>query len=122
MLRKLEKYGIRGLPLEWFRSYLNDRAQFVQIGNVKSNTLSMKSGVPQRSTLGSLLFLIYINDLPNSSDLFQFRIFADDTNIFYSSKTQNDLQNTVNDELKKVYTYCVSNKLSINLKKKQITC
>jgi hypothetical protein len=99
-LRKLERYGIRGLPLEWFHSYLSDKAQFVQIVNVKSNVLTMKCGVPQGSTLGSLLFLIYINDLPNSSDLFQFRIFAD-TNKFYSSKTPNALQNTVNEELKK---------------------
>jgi hypothetical protein len=101
LLRKLEKYGIRGLPLEWFHSYLSDRAQFVQIGNVKSNVLTMKCGVPQGSTLGPLLFLIYINDLPNSSDLLQFRILADDTNLFYSSKTPNALQNTINEELKK---------------------
>jgi predicted nucleic acid binding AN1-type Zn finger protein len=77
----------------------------------------MKCGVPQGSTLGPLLFLIYINDLPNSSDLLQFRILADDTNLFYSSKTPNALQNTISKELKKVYQYCTSNKLPINFKK-----
>ena len=115
-MRKLEKYGIRGLLLEWFHSYLCGRAQFVQIGNVKSTVLTMKCGVPQRSTLGPLLFLIYTNDFPNSSDLLQFRIFAN-TNLFYSSKTPNALQNTINEELKKIYQYCTSNKLSINFKK-----
>ena len=117
LLRKLEKKGIRGLPLQWFLSYLTNRAQFVQIGNVKSDLLTVKCGIPQGSTLGPLLFLLYINDLPNSSDILQFKIFADDTNIFYSSKNPNMLQNVINDELIKVYQYCSANKLSINFKK-----
>ena len=117
LLNKLEKYGIRGLPLQWFYSYLSDRAQFVQINNTKSDKLMMKCGIPQGSTLGPLLFLIYINDLANSSDILKFRIFADDTNIFYSSKNLDELQNVINNELSKVYTYCIANKLSINFTK-----
>ena len=117
LLKKIEKYGIRGLPLQWFSSYLNNRAQFVQIGNDKSDMLAVKCGVPQGSTLGPLLFLLYINDLPYSPDILQFRIFADDTNIFYFSKSPNILQKVVNDELNKVYQYCLANKLSIHLEK-----
>ena len=71
--------------------------------------LTMTCGVPQGSTLGPLLLLIYINDTPNCSNKLQFRIFADDTNIFYS--------NTSIDEVEKLFHYCATNKLSINLKK-----
>ena len=95
--KKLEKYGIKGLPLQWFYSYLTKRVQFVQIGNVKSDVLTVKCGIPQGSTLGPLLFLLYINDLPNCSDILQFRIFADDTNIFYSAKSPNILQRVINE-------------------------
>ena len=100
-----------------FYSYLTNRVQFVQIGNVKSDVLTVKCGIPQGSTLGPLLFLLYINDLPNCSDILQFRIFADDTNIFYSAKSPNILQRVINEELNKVYQYCSANKLSINFKK-----
>ena len=81
LLRKLEKYGIRGLPPELFLSYLSNRTQYVQVGNIKSASLTIRCGIPQGSTLGPLLFLFYIlNDLPDSADALQFRIFADDTN------------------------------------------
>ena len=62
-----------------------DRKQFVQIGNDKSSLLEMTCGVPQGSTLGPLLFLIYINDIANSSNKLTFRLFADDSNICYTS-------------------------------------
>ena len=117
LLRKLKKYGIKGLPLEWFHSYLSIRTKYAQIGNIKSASLTFRCGIPQGSTLGPLLFLFYINDLPNSTNAFQLRIFADDTNILYSLKKLNLLQTVINDEMHKVYQYCSASKLSINFTK-----
>ena len=67
LLSKLYHYGIRGIPLDWFENYLHNRTQFVKIGSSQSNTETITCGIPQGSTLGPLLFLLYINDLPNCS-------------------------------------------------------
>ena len=76
-LTKLEHYGFHGTPLKWFENYLKGRNQFVNIRGQKSSTKTLLTGVPQGSILGPLLFLIYINDLPNAVDLFSL-LFADD--------------------------------------------
>ena len=120
LLAKMNKYGIRGLPLEWFSSYLKERKQYVKIGNNESSKKTITCGIPQGSTLGPLLFLLYINDLPNCSDKLLFRLFADDTNIFYSSGSARDLETVVNQELTKILEYCAANKLSINFKKNKL--
>ena len=78
---------------------------------------SVICGIPQGSTLGPLLFLLYINDISNSSDKLFFRIFADDTNIFASSHNAKELENTMNMELTHMKRWCDINKLSINGKK-----
>ena len=77
LLRKLEHYGIRGKAQIWFRSYLANRKQYVSLNGVPSELKQTTCGVPQGSCLGPLLFLVYINDLPNISEVLQFYLFAD---------------------------------------------
>ena len=82
-----------------------------------SVTSTMTCGIPQGSSLGPVLFLIYINYLPNCSNALTFRIFADDTNVFASARNLKDLEEIVNSELKKVKIWCDVNRLSINFTK-----
>jgi len=86
LLTKLNHYEVRGKAYDWFQSYLSNREQFVDIDGYKSDSLSITCGVPQGSILGPLLFLLYINELPNTSKLLSFHLFADDTNIYCSRK------------------------------------
>ena len=104
LLKKLDHYGIRNSALEWFRSYLTNRKQFVYLNGESSICRDMLSGVPQGSCLGPLLFLIYINDLPNSSELSNFHLFADDTHLYYESNSIKEIEHKVNKELKKIST------------------
>ena len=117
LLDKLEYYGIRGTALNWFKSYLTDRAQKVSINGQLSNSNKIKSGVPQGSVLGPLLFLLYINDMPSVSKLLKFHLFADDTSIFFSDQNLRNLENTVNHELTKVSDWLTANKLTLNVEK-----
>ena len=87
------------------------------MGNTISSKQTMTFGIPQGSSLGPVLILIYINDLPNCSNALTFRIFADDTNVFASARNLKDLAEIVNSELKKVKIWCDVNRLSINFTK-----
>ena len=92
LLHKLDHYGVRGIVNNWFKSYLIDRVQTTQCGDNISTKETTRYGVPQGSVLGPLLFLIYINDICVSSKVFQFYLFADDTNILYAEKNLNSLE------------------------------
>ena len=87
LLQKLDHYGVRGVINNWFASYLLGRQQTTQIGvkNISKKEVIL-SGVPQGSVLGPLLFLVYINDISNSSDQLKFYLFADGTNLLYADK------------------------------------
>ena len=92
LLKKLEHYGIRGIALSWFDSYLHDRHQFVTVNGVDSSPKTINYGIPQGSILGPLLFVIYINELPGISDLAKFILYADDANIIVTGHNEEEIQ------------------------------
>ncbi len=120
LLSKLNHYGIRGTALQLIQSYLTDREQCVQLNNVTSDFDTIKHGVPQGSILGPLLFLLYINDIAESSPLLKFYLFADDTTIFLSDSDIKRLELTLNNELKNVSNWLTANKLSLNVGKSNV--
>ena len=118
LLTKLNHYGIRGVVHDWFKSYLSQREQFVNVNGHNSLSLPVTCGVPQGSILGPLLFLLYVNDLPNTSSLLTFHLFADDTNLYFSSKNLSHLEANLNHELKSVAEWMKCNRLArLNISK-----
>ena len=117
LIRKLENYGIQGITNDWFRSYLSNRKQYVHINNTSSDPCQVNCGIPQGSVLGPLLFLIYINDFSRCSNLFDFHLFADNSNLFYKHKSLSVLQSDISRELSKVQEWLCVNRLALNIKK-----
>ena len=117
LIRKLRKYGVDSSSLKWFESYLCDRSQKCSTNGHLSNTAPVTCGVPQGSNLGPLLFLVYINDLPNCLTSASPRIFADDTNITFAASTMTNLDKAVNLELRNLQRWLITNRLSLNIAK-----
>ena len=116
LLNKLNHSGIRGIVNDWFSSYPFKRTQTTEI----NSCISGKEIVPcdvRGSVLGPLLFLIFIDDIPNSSQKLNFVLFADDTNMLYADKHPKSLEETVNKGLKNVCEWLHANKLTLNIKK-----
>ena len=116
LLTKLNYYGVHGKEYNLFQSYLSDRSQYVEYNGSISATCSITTGVPQGSILGPLLFIIYINDLPLVSQIFDMLIYADDTTLI-CNLDQNLDEQVLNSELNKINEWMSSNKLSLNVKK-----
>ena len=117
LLHKLYHYGFRGIAYDWFSNYLYNRKQFVSYNGTASSKLNISCGVPQGSILGPLLFIIYMNDICNTSKLLSFILFADDTTVLYSHNDLSILCDTLNIELSEVSNWFKANKLSLNAKK-----
>ena len=111
----LNYFGISGIPLNWFKSYLSDRDREQQclVNGHLSSPRKIKCGVPQGSILGPLLFLLY-NDMPDSLKYSTPSLYADDTEIYLSSKDCDDIVIKINLDLENIRKWMLQNKLQIH--------
>ena len=118
-MNKLKHYGVEGETHDLLKNYLENRKHFVQLNDHSSELKCALNGVPQGSILGPLLFLIYINDIPTSSNVFNFLLYADDTTLFCNLEDidSDNKEYTLNQELQHVHECLLANRLQLNVKK-----
>ena len=117
LLSKLSNYGIYGNAHQWFKSHLENRTQMCTINGSLSQSCLLNCGVPQGTILGPLLFLLYINDLPNCLSNCEPRMYADDTHLTYASDNVDNIQLHLNQYLENVHNWLRANKLTLNMTK-----
>ena len=114
LLKKIEHMGFRGPIHKWIQSYLSNRKQFVSIGEKSSEILNTKMGVPQGSTLGPLLFILYINDMSNTINNMKIVHFADDSTLHIPFEKADNISPQINVQLTNINGWLTANKLHLN--------
>ena len=122
LLHKLKYYGVDGTSLALIKSYLTNRYQYVPFENSDSELLEIVTGIPQGSILGPLFFSVFINDLVNSSNKFQFLMYADDTTIYFNLDEfpRENREIAVNNELEKVNIWLKLKDIQLHSIKKKL--
>lgn len=117
LLRKLACYKFDNMTLNWISSYLTNRKQCIVEGNLKSETQTVKSGVPQGSVLGPILFILFINDLPLFTSETDVDIYADDTTLHSANKNIALLRSQLQNGASGFIDWCLSNDMYVNIPK-----
>ena len=121
LLKKLQSYGVEGNEFNWFTNYLTSRKQRVSLDGTYSDWANILKGVPQGSILGPLMFLVFVNDLPNIVDTCTVNLYtADDTTIYYSNKDPKLVQSTINSDLESIVPWIGMNGLKMDVSKTQM--
>ena len=117
LLSKLCLYGVKGIAYKFLSSYLDNRTQKCSVNGVLSKSCTLTCGIPQGTILGPLLFLLYINDLPNCLSNSQPRMYADDTHLTYADNDICSLEASLNQDLLNINNWLLANKLTLNMTK-----
>ena len=117
LISKMKLYGMLPKTLTWFSDNLSQRTQKTMVNGILSDSKTIKCCIPQGSILGPLLFLLYINDLPNANLVSNVRMYADDTSLTYAASDSDELIQTINRDLANVHDWLNANKLSLNITK-----
>jgi hypothetical protein len=117
LFKKLEHIGVRGVALNWFESYLSQRKQIVSINNYLSDVSNIDYGVVQGSSLGPLLFVIYINNISKINLFGSLYLFADDTAVIFQHDTWQQVFSLASRELTIIKRWFDENVLTMNISK-----
>lgn len=117
LLKKLDAYGVRGLPNDYLRSYLSGRQQQVVVSGTCSDLRYIQSGVPQGNNLGPMLFLIYVNGIAGLNLTGRVKLFADDTVLSYANKSPVEMIQQMKNDMECIQEYLENNLLALNIGK-----
>ena len=107
LLSKLARYGLTAGSIQWFKDYLDNWKMITQINGTLSEPKSIRCGVPQGSILGPLLFVLYINDLVSHVKHCKVHLYADDTVLYFSGNSTDNVQESIQDDLNRLLNGCV---------------